>query len=210
MKNITEENKGIIHLGQKVMISDPCYGVGTWCQGVLDNVLEGKYECIVEYSDEGDWGVRVAVIQVIHEDYMDDISAYLAEDFKIGVDSGQAGVFDYEYYCKYHSNSTEREEVDDDWYNKVCDLTYCTIKNPNYEEFNWDIPNEDPSETWQRRKDYEKEKEKCWPYIQKLTGNTIDGLGFVSSTGFGDGEYICYTTRNEDEKIVAICIKFIK
>ena len=210
MKNTIEENKGTIHLGQKVMVSDPCYGIGTWCQGVLDNVLEGEYECIVEYSDKKEWGIKVSAIQVIHKNYMNDTFVYSAETFEVGVDSGQAGVFDYEYYCKYHSDSTKREHVDNNWYNKVCDLTCCTIKNPNYKEFEWDISNEDTLETLKRFNEYKEDYKNCYPYIQKPTGNTIDGLGFVSSTGFGDGSYICYTARNENGKIIAICIEFIK
>ena len=51
-----------IQLGEKVMVSDPCYGLNTWCQGVLENVLPGDYRCNIEYSDEGDWGMRVSAI----------------------------------------------------------------------------------------------------------------------------------------------------
>ena len=35
--------KTTIKLGNKVMVSDPCYGLDTWCQGVLENVLPGNY-----------------------------------------------------------------------------------------------------------------------------------------------------------------------
>lgn len=110
-----------IRLGNKVMVSDPCYGLNTWCQGVLENVLPGIYNCEVEYSDEGDWGIRVAAIEVTHENcgaYMFDIA-----DFEVGVDSGQAGIFDYEYYAMFHTDCNEREHVDDAWYDTVCDIT---------------------------------------------------------------------------------------
>ena len=120
MNNIIIENKGTITLGEKVMVSDPCYGLGTWCQGVLENVLPGVYDCSVEYSDEGDWGIRVVAIEVTHKSCRGKFIVLDLEDFEVGVDSGQAGIFDYEYYAKYHKDSTESEHVDDDWYDMVC------------------------------------------------------------------------------------------
>ena len=167
MNNIIIENKGTITLGEKVMVSDPCYGLGTWCQGVLENVLPGVYDCSVEYSDEGDWGIRVVAIEVTHKSCRGKFIVLDLEDFEVGVDSGQAGIFDYEYYAKYHKDSTESEHVDDDWYDMVCDLTH------------------------------------------KNNGNTTHCLGLVSSSGFGDGGYNCWTYKNEDGKIVAIRVEFI-
>ena len=194
--------KAMIKLGNKVMVSDPCYGLGTWCQGVLENVLPGNYKCYVEYSDEVDWGERVAAIEVRHQDY-DDVVPMDREDFEVGVDSGQAGIFDYDYYARYHTDSKERDHVDDGWYDRVGDLTCVNVKNPNYEEFNWDA-----DDCYNRYREYIK-TEKCWPYIQKLTANPIDGLGFVSSSGFGDGGYTCWTAREEGGHIVAIRVEFI-
>lgn len=169
MNKITTENKGFITLGEKVMVSDPCYGLGTWCQGVLNNVLSGKYECVMERSDEGDWGNRVSAIEVTHIDYKGKFMCLQCENIDIGVDSGQAGIFDYEYYAKYHTDATERDHVDDDWYDMVCDKTYT---------------------------DY-------------FDGNTIDNLGFVSSSGYGDGGYCCWVAKNEDDKIICIRVEFI-
>lgn len=169
MMNITTENKGTIKFGTKVMVSDPCYGLNTWCQGVLENVLPGQYDCNVEYSNEGDWGIRVSAIEVTHIDYDRCVLNEELEKFDVGVDSGQAGIFDYEYYAKYHTDSTEREHVDDDWYDRVCDLTHTG----------------------------------------RFDGNTIDNLGLVSSSGYGDGGYDCWTCRNKDGKIVSIRVEFI-
>jgi hypothetical protein len=159
--------KGTIKLGDKVMVSDPCYGLNTWCQGVLENVLPGNYDCKVEYSDEGAWGVRVSAIEVTHQDY-DVVISLDPEDFEVGVDSGQAGIFDYGYYKKHHTDRNERNHVDDDWYYKVCTIT-----------------------------------------LSREAAGGVDGLGFVSSSGYGDGGYTCWTTKNEEGKIVAIRIEFI-
>lgn len=194
--------KTTIRLGNKVMVSDPCYGLGTWCQGILENVLPGNYNCEVEYSDEGDWGERVSAIEVVHENY-DRSTEFEPENFEVGVDSGQAGIFDYDYYTKYHSDSTVRDHVDDDWYDRVCNLTCINVKNPNYEEFDWDADN-----CFERYQKYSG-SEKCFKYIQKLTANSIDERGFVSSSGFGDGGYICWTSRDNDGHIIAIRVEFI-
>jgi hypothetical protein len=122
-----------IKLGNKVMISDPCYGLNTWCQGVLENVLPGNYNCEVEYSDEGIWGRRVAAIEVKHENC--GVYRLEAQDFEVGVDSGQAGIFDYEYYAKYHTDTNESDHVDDDWYDRVCNITLARESAGAVDEF---------------------------------------------------------------------------
>ena len=157
----------IIKLGNKVMVSDPCYGLGTWCQGVLENVLPGNYNCKAEYSDEGEWGVRVSAIEVRHVDY-DDFIPIDMESFEVGVDSGQAGIFDYDYYVRYHDGCDVRPHVEDDWYDKVCDIT-----------------------------------------LSRESAGNVDGFGFVSSSGFGDGGYACWTAREKNGYIVAIRVEFI-
>lgn len=174
MENITREDKGVIRLGEKVIVSDPCYGLNTWCQGVLENVLPGNYKCTVEFSDEGSWGKRVSAIAVCHEDYVDNLGVapeYDPEPFEVGVDSGQAGIFDYEYYAKYHSDLKNSEHVDADWYEQVSRLTYGRKIG--------------------------------------FCGNIIDKQGLVSSSGYGDGGYTCWTAKNPDGKIYSILIEFI-
>ena len=289
MNNITIENKGTITLGEKVMVSDPCYGLGTWCQGVLENVLPGVYDCNVEYSDEDMWEIRVSAIEVTHESCKGKFIQLECEDFEVGVDSGQAGIFDYEYYAKYHKDSTEREHVDDDWYDMVCNKTGEYLVNPDYvpfvslveykaavwafrtelDELKKKYPELDVDTVYMETINYyhrltrpydeidfneivdslnnlkealskdpedviktEGEKaledidDKYFIIIHKIlneynkdrksqkeryrsTGNTTDGLGFVSSSGFGDGVYNCWTARNQNGKIVAIRVEFI-
>ena len=189
------------------MVSDPCYGLNTWCQGVLDNILSGEYECVVEHSDEGEWGTRVSAIEVRHKDYKDKFIIMDPESFEVGVDSGQAGIFDYEYYEKYHSDCKEIPHVDDNWYDNVGNKTFTQTKNPNYEPFKFflDEPWEDEIK---RRIEYEK-SEKSELYLGKFDANTIDNLGFVSSSGYGDGGYTCWTARNDNNQIVGIRVEFI-
>lgn len=205
MNNIEINDKGFIALDNKVMVSDPCYGMNTWCQGVVDNVLKGNYKCTVETSDEGEWGRRVSAIKVVHEDYVKKFLEYSKENFEVGVDSGQAGIFDYEYYKKYHSDDNEAEHVNDDWYWRVCEITESRIKNPNYEEFDYEKHKDDFIEA---HVEYMKSN-KSYPYLTINDGNTIDGLGFASSSGYGDGGYCCWTAHNEEGKIVAILVEYI-
>lgn len=166
MENVKEISKGFIILGGKVMVSDPCYEMGVWCQGVIDNMLKGIYKCDLEMCD-GVWGPRVSAIQVTHVDYANKFLAYNCE-FNICVDSGQAGIFDYGYYEKHHNGKT-----DDEWYDAICDKT---ISMHNGTEL--------------------------------LDGNTVDELGFVSSSGYGDGSYDCWVAEH-DGKVVAIRVEFI-
>lgn len=111
---------GRFSLGNKVMVSDPCYGTNTWCQGVLENVRKGFWDAYLKMSDEGLWGNRVAELVAINLDYNGEYGSLKSEDinelqeFEVGVDSGTAGIFDYEYYCKYHNE----KDAYDEWYDK--------------------------------------------------------------------------------------------
>ncbi len=108
-----------IKLGKKVRVSDPCYGTDVWCAGTIDNVKEGIYNVEVEMLDEGMWGNRVKSLTVTHSEYKDIVCFTEEADFEVGVDSGQAGFYDEEYYQQYHTE----EECNDDWYDAICNLT---------------------------------------------------------------------------------------
>ena len=118
------QEMGFIHIGNSAMVSDPCYRPGTWCQGVLNNMKPGAYAVYGEILDCSTWGNRVSRIWIVHEDYTNvDINAILSynyEDFEVGVDSGQAGIYDYEYYMNIYADESSAEE----WYSRVCDVTY--------------------------------------------------------------------------------------
>lgn len=108
-----------IRLRKKVRVSDPCYGTTVWCAGTLDNVKEGLYDVDVEISDEGMWGNRVKSLTVVHTDYNKPLVFNKVANFEVGVDSGQAGIYDEDYYNQYHTE----KDCDDDWYNAICKLT---------------------------------------------------------------------------------------
>lgn len=120
-----------IRLGSKVIVSDPCYSLPTWCQSVVENVLSGNYLTNVRISDQEDWGERVSLLGAVHEDYIDKPFIWEAQSVVLGVDSGQLGIFDsYGYNSnEYAANNLSEFEgtgffgLDDIWYDKISGLT---------------------------------------------------------------------------------------
>ena len=164
---------GTVSLGTKVMVSDPCYRLKTWCQGVLENVKAGIWNAYLRMSDEGEWGIRVAELIVIHSECAKTNPIVIDElqTFEVGVDSGCAGIFDYDYYAKYHTE----DETNRNWY----DTIICKQFFPTHEQSGWE--------------------------------NSIftDSEGVASSSGYGDGGYDCFVSRNDEGEIIGIKIVFI-
>lgn len=129
MNNI--EHIGTFNLGTKVMVSDPCYKLNTWCQGVLENVKSGIWEAYLKMSDKGTWGIRVAELITVNSEHYKEHPIIMDEhqEFEVGVDSGTAGIFDYDYYCKYHNENT----IDEDWYDTQIHHQFF----PSYDSSDW-------------------------------------------------------------------------
>ena len=165
-QNIEKYEKGFIEIGEEVMISDPCYEPGTWCQGIVKNMLPGSYRVGGEIVDCDTWGRRVSKIWILHEEYSEAPPNFNEEDFEVGVDSGQAGIYDSAYFHQQWKDKNTSEG----WYSRVCDETFN--KSVGFEF------------------------------------GTLDDKCVVSSSGFGDGSYTCYTSRNNDGKNVYVEIDF--
>jgi len=114
-----------------MVASDPCYSIPTWCQGVINNVKNGTWVAEVETSDEGDWGQRIERLRVKH---INAKRTYLTRqvDMDGGVDSGQFGFFDKDFYRndeaandlkKYEFSPDYDKQEGDKWYRACCDLT---------------------------------------------------------------------------------------
>lgn len=168
-----------IVLGNEVVVSDPCYELPTWCQKVVEDVMPGAYDVRVIRSDEDEWGVRNVGIIVIHEKFFGKNKRWNAISYNIGVDSGQAGIFDSSSYrndkifeglrSKFADDfpvSRSEENGGDHWYTHMCDRTLHT------------------EESW----------------------GTYDS-GVVTSSGIGDGCYTLSATRSRG-KIVGLMINF--
>lgn len=123
-----------IQLKDEVVVSDPCYELGTWCAARLKGVKPGTYYVFVKKTDEGSWGVRVANLMVVHEDHVKGILKWEQLPHDIGVDSGQCGIFSLESFRNDDHNipPTESEfskkyvkwkESGEKWYVSMCDFT---------------------------------------------------------------------------------------
>ena len=169
-----------IKLSNTVMVSDPCYTPDTWCQSLLKNVHPGEYDVEVSKSDEGGWGNRVAVLEVVHKDYKhlrhDELN--WEQHSEVGVDSGQCGVFcmtsyrndeivpsittpDTDFVLPYNDTEGDR------WYEAMCKFTLSQDQHGSYD------------------------------------------TGTVSSSGIGDGMYPVDVLYNEKEEVVGIRIIYL-
>ena len=134
-----------ITLSENVMVSDPCYSPDTWCQTKLNSVLPGLYNVDVQKSDEGDWGVRVSSITVIHKDYED--TDDWEQHSECGVDSGQCGVFCMTSYRNDEivpsittpesdfslGNYRKDSEGGEKWYEAMCKFTLSKDQSGLYD-----------------------------------------------------------------------------
>lgn len=130
-KLLEREFISTIELSDKVRVSDPCYDMETWCAATLENVLPGRYQCFTQRVDQGDWGVRIGNIEVRHKEHLD-IEPTEEMDIDVGVDSGQCGIYDLDYFIKNRKD----KRGEDKWYWRVCDITEEYIQNPDYVPFN--------------------------------------------------------------------------
>lgn len=168
-----------IILGSKVVVSDPCYEIPTWCQAIVEDVLPGEYDVDVDHEDFASWGNRVTELKAIHTDYLGskyhDIH-WSKFPVMIGVDSGQAGIFDFEHY--------RNDELSNSY-----DL-------PLYFGDNWGSK---PGDNWYQRM--------CSLTIDETDNGTFSH-GVNSCSGFGDGGYDLFIGKDND-KVVAFQVVFI-
>jgi len=132
--NMAKETLGKFEIETPIVrVSDPCYDKETWCAGTIDNCKVGEWESKVIKSNEGSWGERVAYLIAWHQDTVEPNvdNDWKKSDIDVGVDSGQAGIFDDKYFkdddivdvvkrVHYESICT-----DEPWYSICCDRTLC-------------------------------------------------------------------------------------
>lgn len=170
----------------KMVLSDPCYELGTWCQGIIDNVKNGTWVGIIEQSDEGGWGTRNSILISLNkdawektpqlEDWLIGMVGTERLNFDGGVDSGQFGHFDYENFRKDKVSEGLPKAFEDGWSTQEGDEWYRVCCHITLEE-----------------KD-------CFGVLP---------FGVVSSSGYGDGSYDTYGIRNNDGQFVGFMTIFI-
>lgn len=104
------ENGRDIELGDTVAISDPCYDHLPWCCGILENVKPGTWHTKTE-NQTSTAGVTVVQRSLFGMKVLKNPMKMILKktDINIGVDSGQAGIYDYNHF-KYIKSDTTRDE----------------------------------------------------------------------------------------------------
>ena len=173
----------------KIVLSDPCYEVPTWCQGIIENVKNGKWVAEIELlGNEDKYGKRIAYLWAYHLDsaiinpeLKDKLQHYEGHPlpFVGGVDSGQFGFFDSDTYRKdaaatdlpkydFGADWTPKDEDGEEWYRACCFLTLG-------EEMWGTLPN-----------------------------------GVVSISGFGDGSYQVNGIKNATGEYIGFVVEFVE
>lgn len=224
-----------IELGNKVVISDPCYDLDTWCNGVLENVKPGTWHTKAENLNINHWGDRCSALIAWHEDVEEpDEDAYEETSIHVGVDSGQAGIYDYDHFA-YIKDDKERDE---NWYDSI--RTFGSVRKPmtvlrKYlaeqlrplhenrvaleEELGRGNLFDNPKylEAYRAEKNMEMKTNYYGVDEQSLRDGLAtyhvnyiwtDKHSVVTSSGFGDGGYACYVAKNEDGQIIGIKIDY--
>jgi hypothetical protein len=171
----------------KMVCSDPCYEIPTWCQGIVENVKNGKWEAGIASSDEGSGRERISHLWVYNleaainnPNLVREIETYQGHElgFVGGVDSGQFGFFDFDHYRNDESAKDLKKydfggdyispkESGEEWYHAACNLTLG-------------------DESW-----------------------GVLPFGAVSSSGYGDGSYMVKGIKDNNGQYVAFCVEFI-
>lgn len=122
----------------KVRVTDPCYDLDVWCAKTLENVATGKWKAFTNMVTvlEGGAHERNGSLIMVHDD-MKETPGQL--DWRligsdIGVDSGQAGIYDLEAFGKDHLYPEVTNTLDLDlsqspnrFYAANCDLTLTEL-----------------------------------------------------------------------------------
>lgn len=198
---MTTKNFGEITLSNKVIITDPCYELWTWCQWTLENILPWKWNVSIVYEED-----RVSRQIYKHIDYLNDSSKLEETKFDIWVDSWQAGIFDTSIFPKEKEWANVKK-----FYDLCCETTLW--KWYHYHQEVWQLKRDiqNLKESWNNQKEIQikeaklKELEKNpIPYYQWWI---IYDKWFVSSTAYWDWSYNLYIKKNKDNKVIWMELK---
>lgn len=212
-------NFGTIELCSRLIYSDPCY-IESAYYGIID-IIPGLYQCtnntFVVKSDDDEKHELVGGIELNNIACETDNLKWvkLTTD---GIDSGTAGFYDYDYIQNIVASGKVKQ-----WYNKIFEITYPLVDNPNYIDFKDseyyksyeeqcnNVPTVEEkmllffdAEHKYRLSNISREK------VRKVTSSTLDDKCFVSCSPFGDGWYDVFVKRDKDDRICAIKIEFEK
>lgn len=101
-------------------VSDPSYDKDTWCAGVIEEVKNGNWESYIKLDETSS---RVSELISLYSDISNTTRKkdnWIEQSFEIGVDSGQCGIFDDEYYP--NGKTGEFSDINS-FYGKCCNMT---------------------------------------------------------------------------------------
>lgn len=208
-----------IELSSHVMVSDPCYDTDTWCNADLHNVRPGTWHTKALYKD----GLCTDLV-VWHKDMKEPtFDKYEKTSINVGVDSGQAGVYDYDHFAKNCKN--------EEWYDSMCTGRYVPNKPlSNLERRCRDelLPflqkeHDDPTAHLEWCVEHMDRRDECRikydVNINDFNSNghmsgyedtlATDAHSVVTHAGYGDGVYDCFVARRKNGELIAIRINFI-
>ena len=174
---------GTLEVNSKLFIGDPCYSTDLLGSADLEH---GTYSCYVEKSRKLD---RIKNISILDSSY-NTLDVYICSTpiCECGVDSGQLGFFNSDKY---------RKKVSKEVYDKL-----TSVKFP-YEEWKKEYRESDTER-------YSFYRACCNATLCEKQYGIIDNVGFVSSSGYGDGVYPCFPMLNiGTNKMVGLHVEFM-
>ncbi|KAH0792398.1 DUF4241 domain-containing protein [Histomonas meleagridis] len=123
-------------LSGNIIATDPCFSLKDILKQeffsgnyMIQNAKKGKWLAYVVYKPYSGWGTICHQLCAIHSSVKDEMAS-LKWTLKHGLDveSGQAGIFDIQYYEKNEIAAKIEEPLcpDRPWYSVCCDLTLNT------------------------------------------------------------------------------------
>lgn len=199
-------------------VSDPCYEKDTRYAGVVDNCLVGEWEAYVAKLEVVGWGSRVATLVVRA---VGGLPSGVREQlpFEVGVDSGQAGVFEETKYglklaapVVCHGD----KEYGRHTYLAMIGSYRSLLTDPDSVNLMDDIYKRRMEEIELAVADYDAKPpgttddfyDACCNFTLSDLGAGTMEFAAVSRTGFGDGLYTAYATRDAQGRVVEIEIDF--
>lgn len=117
-----------------LVVSDPCHDIGCWCMGVIKNAKKGIWQAIIIVNDREEICELIAMHKELSLHSLSQLRWEKA-DFCIGVDSGQAGIFDQSAFKndaiigdQPNFSLSHATDPIGRWYAKCCDITLSEVQ----------------------------------------------------------------------------------
>lgn len=129
-----EKLKETVTLGEKVIVSDPCYSVNAWCNITLNDVLPGEYA--IEFYKATTCLFIGHAFCLTHSKYKAEVFPKQKHLGTLGIDSGQVGIFPFDDFRNDNSipenwkNWPLGDDIEKDWYHAVMAFSGFNNKKP--------------------------------------------------------------------------------